>query len=354
LTPTHAAPPSGNSVTNGSNNPEYQDLKVIRYSGMPSTLPAGVIGLFDAAPTDGSWTQVYTNSRIIRGASSVTTAGSNTHSHTVTLGTSGAGSTTSSKNVTGTGTTIANHAGHTHDGGNNTTDSVSIVPPYRDTMLYKLDSDLSLIPLGLIGLFDAAAPSSWDSISGTSGAYENNFIQGATTYGGTGGASTHGHANVTITTGVPLSTAITGTGTIFTTDTHTHTYDVPVQTDVTHLPVYRDTVIAKYNPDLINISGTTDVTSGTVAVAVDGSLQTGKTAAISGGTFNIMYVDTPAGGANITFFIEGAATADESSAVMTYSGSGSVSGMVLNKHVFSVGATENSSTAAQAVSRGWY
>jgi hypothetical protein len=246
-THTHAAPSSGNSITSGSNLPAYQDLKVIQYSGMPTTLPAGVIAFFDDTPVSGSWTQVYTGSRIIRGASSVTTGGSDTHTHTMTIGTSGAGSTTSVRAPTGTGTTVADPAGHTHAGANNTSDSVDIKPPYREVMLYKLDSDAS-IPQYLIGLFDAAAPTNWDSLSGSSGAFENRFLRGTSSYGGTGGTSTHSHTDVVITTGGPSSTATAGTGSAWSASDHTHTYTVTLQSGVTHLPPYTDTVIAKYNP----------------------------------------------------------------------------------------------------------
>jgi hypothetical protein len=108
-------------------------------------------------------------------------------------------------------------------------------------------------------------------------------------------------------------------------------------------------VVVDYTPPtLISVSGTTNVASGTVAVALDGSLQ-GQTASISGGTWQINNITPPSSGANIIVFIDGAATADKSSAVMTYGGTGNVSEMVLNKHVLSIGAAENSTTTVTAL-----
>lgn len=91
----------------------------------------------------------------------------------------------------------------------------------------------------------------------------------------------------------------------------------------------------------INIMGTSaDLSSGTVAVAIDTAVQTGKTGTISGGTWTIAGVAKPASGAVITVWVTGSPT---SSAVTKYNGSGNETGLVLNSHVFSVGSASNQS-----------
>jgi|GEM_PF-1440695 len=92
-----------------------------------------------------------------------------------------------------------------------------------------------------------------------------------------------------------------------------------------------------------NISGTSDQTSGTVSVAVNNTLQ-GQTGTILGdGTWTITGVTKPSSGDSITVFISNAATADVSTAFTTYSGTGEIGGMVLNRHVLSIGSDQNRS-----------
>jgi hypothetical protein len=72
----------------------------------------------------------------------------------------------------------------------------------------------------------------------------------------------------------------------------------------------------------ISISGTSDST-GTVAVAVNSALQTGKTTTISGGTWTILTVTVNSGDI-VTVWIDGAIVANKSTAVTKYDGTGNV------------------------------
>ena len=103
----------------------------------------------------------------------------------------------------------------------------------------------------------------------------------------------------------------------------------------------------------LNISGTakqhdltTNVTSGTVAVAVNGVLQAGKTGTISGGTWTIPNV-TFFPGSTVEVFVQGAATSARAVAVSVYDGPGDFTGISLNEHwltVGSIGSTQSSTT----------
>jgi hypothetical protein len=98
------------------------------------------------------------------------------------------------------------------------------------------------------------------------------------------------------------------------------------------------TLIGSY-PD---ISGTSNLANGTVAVAVNNVLQSGKTGTISGSSWSIPSVTVNSGDI-VTAWVDGAADANESTAVTKYDGSGNITGLVLNQHVLSIGSTDNQS-----------
>jgi hypothetical protein len=93
----------------------------------------------------------------------------------------------------------------------------------------------------------------------------------------------------------------------------------------------------------INVSGTvqqydqsSNVTGGTVAVAVNGVKQVGKTATISGsGTFTIANV-TVFQDDIVTVFVDGAAEANEAVGITKYDGNGDITGMNLYEHHLSL------------------
>jgi len=104
-----------------------------------------------------------------------------------------------------------------------------------------------------------------------------------------------------------------------------------------------------YSPT-ITVSGTSDMTSGTVAVAVGSSLQTDKTGTIQGdGSWSISNVAQPSADDIITVWVDGAAEADEATGVAKYSGSGDMTGMVLNRHTLSVGGVGDQSLSVTEV-----
>lgn len=108
-------------------------------------------------------------------------------------------------------------------------------------------------------------------------------------------------------------------------------------------------VIITYSPPTgINISGTckqenqsTNCTdTGTLRVAVNGSLQA-QTQATVAGTWTISGVVMPSANDVITVFVDGAAEADEAVAVTTYDGSGDITGMDLIAQRLSIGNSDN-------------
>lgn len=88
----------------------------------------------------------------------------------------------------------------------------------------------------------------------------------------------------------------------------------------------------------------TNVTSGTVALAVNGVLQAGKTAAISGGTWSISNV-TAFEGDVVTVFIDSAADANEAAAVTVYDGEGDITGIPLYERHLTIGSNDNATVS---------
>jgi len=77
------------------------------------------------------------------------------------------------------------------------------------------------VPTGgnFIGMFNAACPVGWTTVT----AFDDKFLVGKATYGGTGGATTHTHSIA----GVIAHTHSAGTLTIQSGGSHNHSYDTP-------------------------------------------------------------------------------------------------------------------------------
>lgn len=240
-------------IGNTSNSPAYRQLNLIRFdtSGTPSSIPANAIAIFDAA-VPGGWTRYGAqDGNYIRGENTATTTGgSNTHTNTIT------GST-----GIGTGTAVAQDASptqgpaateaHTHTVSGNT-DSVNIEPPYINTILGKKNL-AGAAPSNMLAIWDGSFPGVWTSQSGSGGPFYQTFMKPAATYGGTGGAVSHSHANTNITTSIPSATANSRTGAAsLTSSTHTHSASITGFSTDNHLPPYTNSIIAKLTG--INIS----------------------------------------------------------------------------------------------------
>lgn len=97
---------------------------------------------------------------------------------------------------------------------------------------------------------------------------------------------------------------------------------------------------------IIDIQGNSSVASQTIAVAVDGLLQVGKTATGAGGgcpcawTISSVFVGK---GRVVLVWHDGASDANESSGITNYDGTGNITGMELTAHTFSVGSGDDQS-----------
>lgn len=110
----------------------------------------------------------------------------------------------------------------------------------------------------------------------------------------------------------------------------------------------------------ITISGTaqgydqaTNTSSGTVAVALNGTLQTGKTGTISAGTWSIGNVNASPGDV-VTVFINGANDTNEAVAVAHYDGVGDMSGLRLYERHVTLGSDDATTTPFTNIDIGRY
>lgn len=116
--------------------------------------------------------------------------------------------------------------------------------------------------------------------------------------------------------------------------------------NVVDAPIYASRIIVKMTvAGNITVSGTSDLSSGTVAVAINNTMQSYKVGSISSGTWSISAVTKPSTNAIITAWVDGAAAGDESTGIGKYSGSSNMTDMVLNQNVLSIGGVGNQSVA---------
>ncbi|MDP2691064.1 MAG: hypothetical protein Q8O95_01505 [bacterium] len=103
-------------------------------------------------------------------------------------------------------------------------------------------------------------------------------------------------------------------------------------------------IIVTFKAPAYTISGTTNLANGsTVAIALNGVLQTGLTGTVSSGSWSISGVPLAANDI-VTVWNDGATEANESTAVTKQAGAdGNITGMVLNRHVLSLGSSTDQS-----------
>ena len=186
---------SSYSVSNATSLPSYRSLKVIVYdSGIPTTIPAGAIAIFNESIPPGWSLYTAQDGYFVMGNASISTGGNNTHYHSTVKITLSIAKGTVGTEAYSTDAAISDH---THTGSGGPTSTADHRPPFINVTLAKAESDTE-IPIGLIGMFDGTPPSNWIVKSGPGGDFYKRFIVGSTAYGATGGSENHTHDNLVI------------------------------------------------------------------------------------------------------------------------------------------------------------
>ncbi len=240
----HTHTVDSSNITTVSHLPPYRQLRVLRHdsAGTPAQLPTGAIVIFKEAVPSG-WTRYsLQDGRYVRGASTVGSAdGSSTHTHTVSGTLSTPNGTT---RASGSGVNISTNT-HTHTF-STTTVPQEHEPPFIEVVLGKLDA-AAAPPAGMVAMWNNELPIGWNSVSGSGGDFEGRFIRASTTYGATGGALTHTHANISniVSSNQSAVGSRTTTGTA-SAPAHTHMVYATNFSTVSNLPPYMDVVFAEY------------------------------------------------------------------------------------------------------------
>jgi len=382
-------------------NPPYTSVIFIKSNGT-NNIPNGAWAFYySAAPT--GWNRVNANQYVkgaTAGGAGGGTGGAVGHSHTDSghthteaahIHTGSSSDQTNSKEATGgVGTTYA-PASHTHTltadsqvatevGGVGLGATNNGEPLFIKVNTIQNDTGSESLPDNVIAIWTgttASIPSPWYLCDGTNSTPNLNigrFIKGANTdvdIGTTGGASTHTHASGgththtinnhthTWTVGGNSGTGVGAATSNRDTNVQGHTHaaatnatsggnsgpaDTTADANTDNRPLYKNVYLIQYHAPKINISGITDVTSGNVAIAFNGNIQTGTTAPISSGTWQFTSISQPSSNDIVTTWVTGATNANKTTGVTEYDGSGNIDGMVLNKHVLSVGSTGDSAT----------
>jgi len=250
-------------ITSNNNEPDYRRLRVMQYSsGAPTTIPSGAIAMFETATVPSVDWSLYSaqDNYFLRGGDSVTvtnTGGDTTPSHNVASGLEAAADMEFINN----GGSVGYAIDHGHNQGSPTsTDTPSIAPPYNEIVFLKAISDITSFPPGIIAGFSTSTmPTDWKIRSASSGSpaetkYYQRFLFGDSSgnLAVNQGSTTHSHANVTVTTDVPDTTASDAEFSIFGvnvgSDTHTHAVTIQLGADVNHMPLYTGLVLGQYSP----------------------------------------------------------------------------------------------------------
>ena len=229
---------SGTTSTD-SNIPPYLSVIFEKSSCIPREIDSTFIALFTSLPAN--WTRVSAlDGRFPYGSSSYgATGGSETHTHTVSFTTGGPSQTvtyTDAQSGTDQERTTSTHT-HSYSG----TVSGSNIPPYLD-MIYASPTSSSLLPNGMIAMFDSLPPLGWTRFT----ALDGKFPRGASTYGGTGGSSSHSHTISGTTSGASAyisdwRRSYNASGPCY---AHTHTFTVTTST-ANVLPPYMDVIFGQ-------------------------------------------------------------------------------------------------------------
>lgn len=248
VTHSHTLTPT---ITGSSNLPEYRQLQVIQYTdaaGEPALIPTGAIAIFDVASSSlpASWNRYAAqDGKYINGENTIgVNAGSNTHAHTVSGTTGGSTGGTAWSRGGGTQTTAATD-GHTHTI-STTTATVNNEPPYLEVLLAQASADVAPAN-GIIAMWTEEVDGGWIDISSDpSDPFANRFLKASTTYGATGGAVSHTHADISgAQTSAPSATVAGRIGSSGAGPTHTHSVSFTNFSTESQLPPYLTAVFGK-------------------------------------------------------------------------------------------------------------
>jgi len=300
---SHTHDASSITPTSGTDRPKFGSLAMISKNGATS-VPENAIIMFDVAPS-GDWV-AYTdmdNSIVIAsssGIAQITAGGTDSHSHTVTVGTvPGTSITAAAVKTTGSGALNTAATNHTHTiTGTVNTDILSQVPLHTAVRLGRCTNvaGCSIIVGGEIAMFDATPPSGWTTLSGSGGTFDNAFIEASTSFSGVSsnvGSKTHTHSQLTKESDASSTTTPTATNGSGIALGHTHTVTVNFNA-IDHRPLFRTVVVAQKQV-IADVTGNAYSDEGTMVWTPCDNVTANISLVINGGTAQTTSCDDTTG-----------------------------------------------------------
>lgn len=217
-------------------------------------IASGLISTFDTSSLPSNWTHftALDNKFPYGGSTYGATGGAATHTHTVTSVTSSTGSGTLSYDSGYANYQVVNlsPSSHTHTA-NPTITTESNMPPYL-TMVYAKASDNAFLT-GIIAITSAVPPLGWTQYTNLN----NEFAYGGSTYGTTGGATTHTHT-ITVTFAAGSTSDSDGCCSAVAAGSHTHTGNGTTAA-ASNIPPYTTAIYAQRKTSQTATVGTEEI-----------------------------------------------------------------------------------------------
>jgi len=231
---------SGATVASSSSLPPY--LSMLFCSNSKLLYTSDMVAMSAVTPSS-VWSEFAAlSSRFPYGASSYgVTGGANTHSHSVSDSATSSVSDYNSLCLGGTPRATISKT-HSHSSVSGTAESVSNIPPYL-SVIFMSPSSTTVAPSGVISMVSLLPPLGWTENT----SFEDKFPYGNSTYGQTGGSSSHTHST-TMTTSTSSNNASVETNDSPTANvaagSHTHSCTV-TSSSVSLIPEYYSVIFAQ-------------------------------------------------------------------------------------------------------------
>jgi len=171
-----------------------------------------------------------------------TTGGATTHNHTSGSTTTSTASETAINNNPGSQDAVTQRT-HSHSVPTHTSSNASNLPPFINVVYATPNVNGTAAPSGVINSVSSLPPLGWIRVT----AFDNNFMQGSISYGGTGGQTSHTHTFTFTTETSTNSTTTHGTtsGSNQTCAPHTHTSSTQTTNSVSVTPPFYTLIFAQ-------------------------------------------------------------------------------------------------------------
>ena len=218
----------------------FRSLQLIKYTGVPTTIPQNAIAMFSGTLPASGFTRLSANdNRLIQVNSTVANGGSDTETNTVSVSGINADTNPADATANQNGTLFAAANTHTHtppstlscttgcagsttctppgtlntSGGTGATNIFSCtttgdIPPYVQPVLGQATSDVPTISVALTAIFDGDPGAGWVVLSNVGGSYYHQYLRPTATLNGASQGSTTRSSAYSTTSGAVFGASV--------------------------------------------------------------------------------------------------------------------------------------------------